>query len=108
MPETVIGLFPDNHEAEEFVPMLTNRGYGRDDVEVIGGRGMTLSETGSDLVDKLSQLGVGDAERDHFVDAVGNGGTVIAARAPDPRKAEQLLELMQEHGATRCTHASVQ
>jgi hypothetical protein len=26
MSETVIGLFPDNHEAQEFVPMLTNRG----------------------------------------------------------------------------------
>ena len=63
MSETVIGLFPDNHEAQEFVPMLTNRGYGRDDVEIIGGQGWTTSETGSDLTDKLSQLGMADAEQ---------------------------------------------
>ena len=105
MPETVIGLFPDSHEAQEFVPMLTNRGYGRDDVEVIGGQSWALSETGSDVMDKLSQFGLAESERERYVDAVSNGGTVIAARAPDGRKAEQLLELMQEHGATRCTHA---
>ena len=105
MSETVIGLFPDSHEAQEFVPMLTNRGYGRDDVEVIGGQGWSLGATGADLTDKLSQLGLVDAEQTAYVDAVNNGGTIIAARAPDGRKAEQLLELMQEHGATRCTHA---
>ena len=105
MPETVIGLFPDSHEAQEFVPMLTNRGYGREDVDVIGGQGWATSENGSDLIDKLSQLGLADAERETYVDAVGHGGTIIAARAPDGRKAEQLVELMQEHGATRCTHA---
>lgn len=105
MPETVIGLFPDSREAQEFVPMLTNRGYGRDDVEIIGGQGWTMSETGSDLGDKLSQMGLADTERSAFVDGLGSGGTVIAAHAPDERKAEQLLELMQEHGATRCTHA---
>ena len=55
MSEMVIGLFPQTQQAEEFVPMLTNRGYGRDDVDVIGGRGAALSATGSDLVDKLSQ-----------------------------------------------------
>jgi hypothetical protein len=106
MSETVIGLFPDSHEAQEFVPMLTNRGYGREDVDVIGGQGWATSETGSDLIDKLSQLGLADAERAAYVDAVGHGGTVIAARASDGRRAEQLLELMQEHGATRCTHAA--
>jgi len=105
MSETVIGLFPDNHEAQEFVPMLTNRGYGRDDVEIIGGQGWTTSETGSDLTDKLSQLGMADAEQSAYMDALGNGGTLIAAKAPDGRKAEQLMELMQEHGATRCTHS---
>jgi hypothetical protein len=105
MPETVIGLFPDIREAQEFVPMLTNRGYGRDDVEVLGGQGWTTSETGSDLTAKLSQFGLADAEQSAYVDALGNGGMVIAARAPDGRKAEQLMELMQEHGATRCTHS---
>ena len=76
-----------------------------DDVEIIGGQGWTTSETGSDLTDKLSQLGMADAEQSAYMDALGNGGTLIAAKAPDGRKAEQLMELMQEHGATRCTHS---
>jgi len=105
MSECVIGLFPDSHEAEEFVPMLTNRGYGRDDVEIIGGRNWTMSETGPDLSDKLSQYGLADAEASAYVDGVSTGGTVIAARAPSEQKAEQLVELMQEHGATRCSHS---
>jgi hypothetical protein len=46
-----------------------------------------------------------DAEQSAYMDALGNGGTLIAAKAPDGRKAEQLMELMQEHGATRCTHS---
>ena len=84
--------------------MLTNRGYGRDDVDVIGGRGAALSATGSDLVDKLSQLGLADTEQEDYVDGIGRGGTVIAARTADERRADQLTELMREHGATHCTH----
>jgi hypothetical protein len=105
MSETVIGLFPQSQEADELVPMLTNRGIGRSDVDVIGGRGASLSGTGADLTDKLARLGVADAgQQESFVEGVSHGGTVVAARAPDPRRAEQLLDLMQEHGATTCTH----
>ena len=107
MPETVIGLFPESREAEEFVPMLANRGYGRDEVDVIGGHGWTLSSSGSDLIDKLSQLGVGEDEKQAYVDGVSRGGTLIAARTPDERKADQVAELMREHGATHCMHAPV-
>jgi hypothetical protein len=107
MSETVIGLFPENREAEEFVPMLANRGYGRDDVDVIGGRGAALSASGSDLLDKLSQLGLADSDKEDYVDGVSRGGTVIAARTADERKATQLTELMREHGATHCMHMPV-
>ncbi|HEV2292487.1 MAG TPA: hypothetical protein VGR35_01445 [Tepidisphaeraceae bacterium] len=108
MPETVIGLFPESREAEEFVPMLANRGYGRDDVYVIGGRGWALGASGSDLVEKLSQFGVDEDERQAYVDGVSHGGTIIAARTPDERKADQIAELMREHGAIRCMHTPVQ
>jgi len=105
MAQNVIGLFPQSQEAEEFVPMLANRGYGRDEVDVIGGRGWAMGADGDDLESKLSQLGVGADERQAYVDGVSHGGTIIAARLPDERKAEQIAELMQEHGATRCTQA---
>ena len=106
MPETVIGLFPESREAEEFVPMLANRGYGRDEVDVIGGRGWALGAEGDDLEAKLSQLGVGEDEKQAYVDGVSRGGTLIAARLPDERKANQIAELMLEHGATKCVHAA--
>jgi hypothetical protein len=106
MPETVIGLFPQSQQAEEVVPMLTNRGFGRADIDVIGGRGATLSGTGADLIDKLSRLGLADdGQKDDLVEAIGHGGTVIAARTPDQRRADQIEELMLEHGATKCMHA---
>jgi hypothetical protein len=105
MSETVIGLFPETQQAEEVVPMLANRGYGRSDVDVIGGRGSSLSGTGSDLIDKLSLLGVADGEqKETFVEGISRGGAVIAARTPDVRKADQLVELMRDHGATQCMH----
>ena len=107
MSEIVIGVFTDSREAEEVVPMLANRGYHSDDVSVIGGRGATLSGNGSDLIDKLSQLGVADdAQKQSFVEAISHGGTVIAARTPDQRKADQVDELMRDHGATETVHAS--
>jgi hypothetical protein len=106
MPETVIGLFPQSQEAEEVVPMLTNRGFGSADINVIGGRGATLSGSGGDLIDKLSGLGLADAQqKDDLIEAIGHGGTVIAARTPDQRRADQVEELMLEHGATKCMHA---
>ena len=106
MPEIVIGLFPESREAEEVVPMLANRGYHSDDIDVIGGRGATLSGDGSDLPEKLARLGVADEQqKQSFVDAVSHGGMVIATRTPDPRKAEQVDELMRDHGATRCVRA---
>ena len=106
MSETVIGLFPDSREAEEVVPMLANRGLGRDDVDVIGGRGATLSGTGSDLTDKLSRLGLADqAQQASFIEAIGHGGMVIAARTPNERKTEQIMEMMRDHGAKECLHA---
>ena len=106
MSEIVIGLFPESREAEEVVPMLANRGLHRDDVDVIGGRTASLSGPGSDLLEKLSRLGVADAEQQQtFVEAVSHGGTVIAARTPNERKAEQIDELMRDHGATQCVRA---
>src|SRR5687768_1162067 len=98
MAETVIGLFPQSREAEEVVPMLTNRGYGRSDVDMIGGRGQTMSGTGNDLVEKLSRLGVADQDQcETLIEAINHGGAVIAARTPDQRKADQIEELMLEH-----------
>lgn len=106
MSETVIGLFPESREAEEVVPMLANRGLNRDDVDVIGGRGATLSGTGSDLLDKLSRLGVADdSQKETFIEAISHGGTVIAARTPNERKAEQIMEMMRDHGAKDCVKA---
>ena len=106
MPETVIALFPESQQAEEVVPMLANRGLSRSDVEVLGGRGASLSNTGSDFVDKLTQLGVADAEqKEDLVEAISHGGMVIAARTPDERRAGQIEELMLDHGATKCMHA---
>jgi hypothetical protein len=106
MAETVIGLFPQSREADDVVPMLTNRGYGRSDVELIGGHGAMMSGSDHDLVEKLSRLGVADqAQCDSLVEAISHGGAVIAARTPDQRKAEQIEELMLEHGATKCVHA---
>lgn len=106
MAETVIGLFPESREAEEVVPMLANRGYGQRDVETLGGRGATLSADGSDLLDKLSDLGVAEVSLlESMVESISHGGVVIAARTPDERKAEQIEELMLEHGATQCVHA---
>lgn len=106
MSEIVIGVFPESREAEEVVPMLANRGYHSDDIDVIGGRGATLSGNGSDLVDKLSRLGVADEQqKQSFIEAVSHGGTVIAARTQDQRKADQIDELMRDHGATQCVHA---
>jgi len=106
MAETVIGLFPQSREAEEVVPMLTNRGYGSSDVDLIGGRGAVMSGSDNDLIDKLSRLGVADAEQcESLVEAISHGGAVIAARTPDQRRADQIEELMLEHGATKCVHA---
>jgi hypothetical protein len=105
MAQTVIGLFPQSQEAEEFVPMLANRGYGRDEIDVIGGRGWAMGADGGDLESKLSHLGVDGDERQAYVDGVSHGGTIIAAHLPDDRKADQIAELMQEHGATRCMRA---
>src|SRR5688572_10003769 len=103
--ETVIGLFPTSQEAEEVVPMLTNRGYGRADVDFIGGHGATLSGTGADLTEKLARLGVADAQQQQsLIDGISAGGAVIATRTPDARKASQIDELMRDHGATRCVH----
>ena len=105
MAETVIGLFPQSREAEEVVPMLTNRGYGRSDVDLIGGRGAMMSGD-HDLTEKLSRLGVADAAQcKSLVEAISHGGAIIAARTPDQRKADQIEELMLEHGATKCVHA---
>jgi hypothetical protein len=103
MSETVIGLFPESQQAQEVVPMLTNRGFMRSDVDVVGGPGSSMSGSGPDLIDKLSQLGVADAaQAESFVEGVGRGGMLIAARTPDQRRADQITELMREHGATTC------
>jgi hypothetical protein len=104
--ETVIGLFPQGDQGEEVVPMLANRGYGSRDVEKLGGRAGSLSASGADIIDKLADLGVCDVSQlETFVEAVNHGGVIVAARTPDHRKAEQLEELMLEHGATKCLHA---
>ena len=106
MAETVIGLFPQSQQGEDVVPMLTNRGYGSADINVIGGKGASLAGTGDDMMDKLSRLGLADAEQcEDLVEAIGHGGMVIAARTPDQRRADQIEELMLEHGATKCMHA---
>ena len=106
MSETVIGLFPESEQAQEVVPMLANHGFGRADVDLIGGRGSSLSGSGSDLLDKLSRLGVDDAdEQEWFLEGVGRGGMVVAARTPNEHQAEKIIDLMKEHGATHCLHA---
>lgn len=106
MSETIIGLFPESQQGEEVVPMLANRGYGHRDVEKLGGKGASLSGNGGDLVDKLADLGVAEVgQLEELVEAVNHGGLIVAARTPDPRKAEQVEELMREHGATQCLHA---
>ena len=106
MAETVIGLFPQSREAEEVVPMLTNRGYGRSDVDLIGGHGAVMSGGDHDLTEKLSRLGVADQTQcESLIEAISHGGAVIAARTPDQRRADQIEELMLEHGATKCVHA---
>jgi hypothetical protein len=103
--ETIIGLFPDSQEGEALVPMLANRGYGQRDVNMLGGRGASLSAEGADIIDKLADLGVAQvAQLESMVEAVGQGGLIVAARTPDPKKAEELEVLMLEHGATQCLH----
>jgi hypothetical protein len=105
MSETVIGLFPQGEQGEEVVPMLSNRGYGHRDVEKLGGRGAGLSSSGGDVIDKLADLGVCDVSQlETLVEGVNHGGLIIAARTPDQRKAQQIEELMLEHGATQCLH----
>ena len=86
--------------------MLANRGYGQRDVEKLGGRGATLSRDGGDLIDKLADMGVAEvAQLESMIETVNHGGLIVAARTPDHRKAEQLEELMLEHGATQCVHS---
>ena len=106
MSETIIGVFPQGQEGEEVVPMLANRGYGSRDVEKVGGKAGGLSTAGADLVDKLADLGVAEVSQlESIVETISHGGVVVAARTPDPRKAEQVEELMLEHGAAQCLHA---
>ena len=101
MSETVIGMFPESLQGEEVVPMLANRGYGQHDVEKLGGR----SSGSVDLIDKLADLGVAEvAQLESLVEVVNHGGVIVAARTPDARKAEQVEEMMLEHGATKCLH----
>lgn len=101
MIETVIGLFPEREQAKEVNSMLTNRGYSRRDVEVIDGS--ALGDGGMDLVGKLSQLGLADeAQKETFVNGLSRGGQVLAARTPDERRADQVAEIMRDHGAMRC------
>jgi hypothetical protein len=103
MFETVIGLFPEREQAEEVNSMLTNRGYSRRDVEVIDGS--ALGDGGMDLLGKLSELGLADeAQKEKFIDGMSRGGRVLAARAPDQRRAEQVVEIMEDHGAMQCAH----
>jgi hypothetical protein len=105
MSETVIGVFPQGQQGEEVVPMLANRGYSQRDVEKLGGPAGGLSASGSDLIDKLADLGVAEvAQLESLVEAVTHGGLIIAARTSDARKAEQREELMLDHGATQCLH----
>jgi hypothetical protein len=105
MSETIIGLFPQSQQAEEVVPMLANRGYSQRDVEKLGGLAGGLAASGTDLIDKLADLGVAEvAQLESLVEAVNHGGLIIAARTPDARKAAQLEELMLDHGASQCLH----
>ena len=105
MSETVIGLFPQSQQGEEVVPMLANRGYNQRDVEKLGALGAGLSSGGGDVIDKLADMGVVEvAQVESLLEGINHGGLVIAARTPDVRKAEQIEELMLEHGATQCMH----
>jgi hypothetical protein len=104
--ETVIALFPQSQQGEEVVPMLANRGYAQRDVETLGGARASLSSHGGDVIDKLADLGVCEvAQLESMVEAVSHGGLIIAARTPDRQHAEQLEEMMLDHGATQCLHA---
>jgi hypothetical protein len=101
--QTVIGLFPQSDQGEEVVPMLANRGYGHRDVEKLAVTAASVD--GPDVIDKLADLGVCDVGQiEAMVEAVSRGGMIIAARSPDHRHAEQLEELMLDHGATQCLH----
>jgi len=105
MPETVIGLFPQCQQGEEVVPMRANRGYNQRDVEKLGGLGAGLASSGGDVIDKLADMGVVEVPQiESLVEGINHGGLIVAARTPDLRKAEQIEELMLEHGATQCLH----
>jgi hypothetical protein len=86
--------------------MLANRGYNQRDVEKLGGLGAALSSSGDDVIDKLAAMGVLEVTQiESLVEGINHGGLIVAARTPNPRKAEQIEELMLEHGATQCLHA---
>ena len=103
--ETVIGLFPDCQQGEDIVPMLANRGYCQRDVEKLGGRSASLIGNGPDMIDKLADLGIAEvAHLESMVEVASQGGLIIAARTADSQKAQQLENLMRDHGATKCLH----
>jgi hypothetical protein len=105
--ETVIALFPQSEQGEEVVPMLANRGYNQRDVEKLGGLGASLSSSGGDVIDKLAAMGVLEVGQiESLVEGINHGGLIVAARTANHRKAEQVEELMLEHGATQCLHAA--
>src|SRR5688500_8430533 len=102
MPETVIGLFNQNQQAQETLPLLMGRGIDKTSIDLIDTIVSWLS-----LIDKLSRLGVADAQlRQCYVEGIGRGGTILAARTPDQRKADEAAEIMRTHGACDCASST--
>ncbi|HEV2293077.1 MAG TPA: YsnF/AvaK domain-containing protein [Tepidisphaeraceae bacterium] len=109
MSETVIGLFPQDQQAQAIVPWLLSHGFQQNDIDLIcgGDAARARGAEGSDLIDKLSRLGVADAQlRQCYVDGIGSGGTLLAARAADEAKAEEAARIMRERGASNCASST--
>ena len=64
MPETIIGLFQQDQQAQEIIPLLVGQGFEQNNIDVISGRDQSAA-SGSDLIGRLSRLGVADMELRH-------------------------------------------
>jgi uncharacterized protein (TIGR02271 family) len=78
----------------------------QNNIDVISGRDQVAASS-SDLIDRLSRLGVADGQlRQCYVDGLSHGGTLVTARAPDERKADEAAKLMRQHGASNCASST--
>lgn len=104
MSETIIGMFDQDQQAQEIVPLLMSKGVQQGSIDLIRGRDQSSS---SDLISRLSQLGVSDAQlRDCYIEGIGRGATLLAAHIPDQGDADQAARIMREHGASDCASSA--